>query len=273
MRGRFGITADRLIAVSRGGAQTWYSGIASRYFDVLDWTTQEELRSEHYRRVAELGEQKQRRATAFDERLIDRVRERVGSDALLLHPSSMYELMSPYWYRHLGSEWIFRHAQYSRLAASTDAKATAARFLPSGVMSGSYVAVKFYFNDCFPDAAKTRGFVQQKVRELSAEGTVVALPSMAKVDDHEVPELVGHEIITVPNVPAEENLAVQSAIVSGARAFVGTYGGFAYLAPFLGVAATTYYVHEDRFSARHLAMAQAALASLGNDALLTLNPV
>jgi hypothetical protein len=57
--------------------------------------------------------------------------------------------------------------------------------------------------------------------------------------------------------------------VAGARAFVGTYGGFSYLAPFLGVSASAYYSHEPGFSARHLLMARSALASIDADSLLT----
>ena len=65
------------------------------------------------------------------------------------------------------------------------------------------------------------------------------------------------------------------------RAFVGTYGGFSYLAPFLGVPATAYYSNVHGFSARHLVMARSALASIGAggsldvraDAAATLRPL
>ena len=54
-----------------------------------------------------------------------------------------------------------------------------------------------------------------------------------------------HEALGVRTLPHDmhprENLHVQSAIVAGASAFVGTYGGFSYLAPFLGVPSTAYY--------------------------------
>ena len=53
---------------------------------------------------------------------------------------------------------------------------------------------------------------------------------------------------------------MQAALVARASAFVGTYGGFSYLAPFLGVPATAYYSNEAGFFERHLAMARSALA-------------
>ena len=69
-----------------------------------------------------------------------------------------------------------------------------------------------------------------------------------------------------------DNLGVQSAIVAGASAFVGTYGGFSYLAPFFGVPATAYYAN-DGFSPRHLSMARSAFAALGVAGLFDIAPV
>ena len=44
-----------------------------------------------------------------------------------------------------------------------------------------------------------------------------------------------------PAVARKTTSLVQSAVVARARRFVGTYGGFAYLAPFCGVPAVSYY--------------------------------
>src|SRR5678815_4489499 len=45
-----------------------------------------------------------------------------------------------------------------------------------------------------------------------------------------------------------DNLAWQSAIIAGAAAFVGTYGGFAYLAPFCGVPSIAFYSVRNYFT-------------------------
>ena len=47
------------------------------------------------------------------------------------------------------------------------------------------------------------------------------------------------------------NLGVQTAIIANARAFVGTYGGYAYLAPFFGVHSTSFY-SRTTFKRHHL---------------------
>ena len=51
------------------------------------------------------------------------------------------------------------------------------------------------------------------------------------------------------------------------RRFVGTYGGFAYLAPLCGIPALSYYSEANSFSTRHLDLMRDVLQSR-NDARL-----
>ena len=83
-----------------------------------------------------------------------------------------------------------------------------------------------------------------------------SLSTGINVDDHgacepDVAAIPGIHHLLVP----ENNLLVQSAIVARARRFVGTYGGFAYLAPFYGVPTEGYYTEPHAFSVRHLDLA------------------
>jgi hypothetical protein len=54
----------------------------------------------------------------------------------------------------------------------------------------------------------------------------------------------------------EDNLAVQTAVVGNAEAFVGTYGGYAYLAPFLSVPSLSFSVDRDKTHSWHHELAQ-----------------
>jgi hypothetical protein len=63
-----------------------------------------------------------------------------------------------------------------------------------------------------------------------------------------------------------ENLARQTAIIAGARAFVGTYGGFAYLAPFCGVDAIAFYSDRTYFVC-HLELAERAFGAVRGGSL------
>jgi ADP-heptose:LPS heptosyltransferase len=50
----------------------------------------------------------------------------------------------------------------------------------------------------------------------------------------------------------EQNLEIQTEIISHARAFVGTYGGLAYLAPFYGVPSISFYSTDSELIPAHL---------------------
>ena len=65
---------------------------------------------------------------------------------------------------------------------------------------------------------------------------MVSLTTGLRLDDHDGDDMRDAGVQLLPeNLTPRENLAVQTALVAGAPAFVGTYGGFSYLAPFLGV--------------------------------------
>jgi hypothetical protein len=59
-----------------------------------------------------------------------------------------------------------------------------------------------------------------------------------------------------------DNLTVQTQIISGAEAFVGTYGGFSYLAPLVGTNTLAFYSHPTGFRFDHLEVAKRVFAGL-----------
>ena len=264
---RFDVDPDRLLVVSRGGTASWYEPFARRYRDVLDQVTPEEYHAQHQARVREIGEQKQTRSTAFDRDTIARAVADAGvAGARVLHPSTMYRVLRPFWWGHLDESWVHRHTRYRRHIAPDRAE------IPQ--LPPSYYAVKFYFNECFPATERNRAFVRDTVARLAQEQPVVSLSAGAALDDHEAYSVGGGGVIDLggAGTPAR-NLHVQSTVVAHARAFVGTYGGFAYLAPFYGVPATAYFSDASGFARSHLHMAQSAFASIGAGNLLDLHPV
>ena len=60
-------------------------------------------------------------------------------------------------------------------------------------------------------------------------------------------------------------------MISGAKAFVGTYGGFSYLAPLSRVGAVAYYSHPTGFRFDHLEIAQRVFSSLDGGSFLPLH--
>jgi len=170
----------------------------------------------------------------------------------------MYDVLNPYWWGHLSVDWVHQHVAYARLPPPAPAPVELSD-LPS-----RYVAVKFYFNDCFPATERNRTFARDVVRTLAARGPVIALSTGLNIDDHGGVRVDEHGVRHLPQgLDPARNLHVQSAVVSRARALVGTYGGFSYLAPFYGVPSLAFYDDPNGFSARHLQMARSAFERIG----------
>jgi hypothetical protein len=257
-----GIDPARIVVISRGGTAAWYQHISTRYADVFDHLTPQEYDARNRIRLAEVGEQKQVRATAMEQEIVSRVSDTLGlHNPRVLPPSMMFEVMNAYWWGHRTDEWVMRHSQFRAFDVRAESTVPA---LPPG-----YAAVKFYFNECFPSTAENRKAAAAVVRELAEDGPVVSLVTGLRVDDHlawaDEEQMAVHGI-RAALTPAT-NLGVQTAIVAGARAWAGTYGGFAYLAPFCRVPASAFYSHVAGFSRRHLDLAEQVFAGFGSGLL------
>ena len=263
---RFQVEPRRLIVLSRGGTAAWYRPFAATYHDVFDQIGTADFRTRNHARSAELGEQKQIAITQFDRDLLAPVlaANQAAGDRVL-HPSAMFRLFRAYWFGHAGAEWVHRHARFRMLASDGDA-ALLSR-LPR-----DYTAVKFYYNESFPATPANRRFARDVLHRLRDAGSVVSLSTGLALDDHEGWEeeesLAAHGIRA--DLSPATNLALQTTIVANARAWVGTYGGFAYLAPFHRVPATAYY-SIDSFSKKHLALALDVFSRFSPQPLLTLH--
>jgi len=66
------------------------------------------------------------------------------------------------------------------------------------------------------------------------------------------------------------NLAVQTDVIRRARAFVGTYGGYSYLAPLCGVNAVAFHSRQS-FKQHHLEVAQRMLRRIGGAGLVVVD--
>lgn len=259
---RFEVGPERLVAISRGGVNAWYRHLALRYCDVFDYLSPSDFARAQEDRTAELGEQKQTRPTAFERALLDKIRRDLSlGDAEVLHPSAMYRTFRQYWWGHASAAWVHRHTRYQRLLTSPAWRDRQA----------SYIAVKFYFNECFPATAANRAFVADTLSRLAREDRVISLSTGLQLDDHRAcdAELARVDRLS-GTVEPRNNLDAQTAIVAHARSFIGTYGGFSYLAPFYGVPSTGVYSREDGFSPRHLELAYGVFRTFTDRELLSL---
>jgi hypothetical protein len=250
---------DQLIVVSRGGAAPWYRHITSNYHDILSLYTADEFRARNDARVHEQkGRLKHIDMGDFDREIVDRVRAARGLGKVkVLHPSLMYNLFNVFWRQQAPITLVEAFSVFRPLPK-----------LPLGDLAAhlprDYVAVKFYANSALPDTAGNRALITQTLADLTRSSEVVLLNTPHRYDDHSDFAPVRHERLhSVEHLMTpEKNLEVQTRIISGAKAFVGTYGGFSYLAPFCGTGMVAFYSNPAAFRFDHLEVAKRVFSSL-----------
>jgi hypothetical protein len=97
------------------------------------------------------------------------------------------------------------------------------------------------------------------IEAIAERHPVVLLDTGLSLDDHaDYTFQNGGRVLSVrPHLEARSNLALQTQIIAGARAFVGTCGSLAWLAPMLGVPTTAVFtdarfLHSHLYAARRL---------------------
>ena len=213
------------------------------------------------------GRLKHLEMTAWDRE----IEQRVAADLKLgkthrIHPSTMYRLFNAYWRQLAPVTLIDAFTAFGPLPKPDRPDVRAA--LPR-----RYVAAKFYANGALPDTADNRRFINEALRSLTATSDVVLLDTGVRFDDHgDLPSDVRSRVHRLTDLMRpEDNLEVQSAAIAGADAFVGTYGGFSYLAPLLGVNTVAFYSHPTGFRFDHLDVARRVFSALQVGAFVPLD--
>lgn len=238
----YDLPEDRLITISRGGNQLWYQGISGRHINLFEHLPPGSLFDLMTKRVQERNTQKQ---MWVDDEDRDILKGLVVPEGTLLHPSVMYRLFSSYWAHADGLRPIRKYTSYDLMPRAEGPP-------PEGVPA-RYVYAKFYSGAPFPYDEANRTFVADLLGRLGSKIPVVTVDVDEVLDDHEHfdPQVPG--IIRL-RTDAKNNLELQTRLVMGASAFVGTYGGFSYLAPFYGVPSIS-FTSTDAFMATHLSVA------------------
>jgi hypothetical protein len=250
---------ERLIVISRGGAAPWYSHLSTHYEDVLSYFTPDEFRRQNEERIAaQRGRLKHLEVSRFDKEIIRRVKEARGlSGTQLLHPSEMYRLFEHFWFQRAPVTLIEAFTNFSVLP-------------PGGPwperdrLPQRYVAAKFYGNAALPDTPDNRAFISTLLSDLAQDLDIVLLNTADRYDDHDdyPPELRGRVHTIEHLMKPENNLTVQTEVIRHARAFIGTYGGFCYLAPLVGTDTLAFYSHPTGFRFDHLEVAKRVFSGL-----------
>jgi hypothetical protein len=248
------VPRERLIALSRGGLEAAYRECAASYVDIFDLVTPAELaaRNRERRDAREGGGQKQSDLSVFDGELLQETRRRAGQpDAVVLHPSLMFRLFRHVWHGNLPMDLFWRHVRYRLVTLEDGAR-------PAGLVP-PYVAAKIYGGPALGASAETREAVRAVVVRVAATTPVVLLDPPLVIDEHRDFDLSGIAGVTslAHAMTPRTNLGVQLETIAGASSFLGTCGGLAWLAPFLGVPTVALY-DTDALLATHLLIARQA---------------
>jgi hypothetical protein len=248
----FRLDARRVVAVSRGGVASWYEGIATRYVEVWD----EVDPIEFARRTAERQATKQVEVSTFDRQLIAAVERRLGESVDVLHPSLMYRLFALFWSGHRSQSFLDSHTRFAPIAAP--------RIIDESQFPREYVAVKFYAARSLPDTPEIRQTLRWFVESLAERTNVVLLDTGLVLDEHTdyAFEASRRVVSAKPWMRPAVNLGVQTQIIAGARAFIGTCGSVAWLAPMLGVDTSAVFV-DSKWLHAHLGVALRACHRAG----------
>jgi hypothetical protein len=250
VQSQYDIPSERLVVVTRGGAASWYSDIASNAVELFDLMSPDEYTAGNAQRsVEDRGTVKQFGVSSMDQRIVADVQRRIGASRMrVLHPSLMYQLFHQFWLGHRPPSFLEKRTRY-RLMTAPD---VAVPPLPS-----EFVAVKFYTAASLPPTDTVRRALQSIVLGLAERTAVVMLDTGLTLDDHADYSFgLASRIHSVRDaLRPRDNLAVQTAIISRASSFVGTCGALAWLAPMLGINTTAVFA-DARFLHGHLQVAR-----------------
>jgi hypothetical protein len=254
LKAAFNVDPARVVAVSRGGVASWYEGVAGRYVEIWDDLDLQEFAT----RNAARGVTKHYGRSPLDEDVLASVARRIGThDFDVIHPGLMYRLFTLYWSGQRAMGFVDSHTRFARMKPPT--------IIDPALLPPEYVAVKFYAARSLPDTPEIREWLRRAVTSLSERLPVVLLDTgLVLEDDHADYAFAerGRVISARPWMTPQNNLGVQTQIVAGAKAFVGTCGGIAWLGPRLGVDTSALFV-DPKWLHAHMAVAMRAYHRLG----------
>ena len=251
-----GIATTNVTVVSRGGVAPWYDGICDRYVEIFDSITPDEFRAATLELwTATGGLQKQVAVRPWDEHVLDATVGDGWRGQALLHPQLLYRLFRNVWQGALPLRSFLDRAVHRPWRRPDGDGVVEA--LPE-----DFAAVRFYFRESFPDTAENRRLVSDVIERLVARRPVVLLDTGVVVDEHVDVEASDDPRLHRPlaGVAAGENLLAQSAVLSRAAVFAGTYGGIAHLAPFYGVPTIGFTCNPAENNPVHIAVARRTAA-------------
>lgn len=231
LKKNFKLENKKIIIISRGGVENWYKfSNYYKYFNLLDLVSSSEIKN-HFDIKKSIGGQKQFFLEDFDKKIIQKVKEKLKINSIeVIHPKEMYNFFKPYWsglYSYGFRTIVEKEMKFNELD-KIDLKVK------------NFVACKIYSSSIL-NIDQNKEIYSQKIKiilnEILKKFNIIFL-NFETDDDHQVINFDGLNTNEnkffffkdlVKNLDIQNNLKIQSTIVSQSEFFLGTYGGFAYL--------------------------------------------
>ena len=173
------VAPERVIALSRGGVDAWYSRVATCYVDLFDFFSQEEFggRNEERRNLSEAGGHKHSGQSDFDRDILTRVQRHLDlPDVHVLHPSLFFNLFKQFWLGNQSMDFLCRRTRF---------EAPPRPNRPALDLPEQYIAAKFYAGTALPNSESNRRAIREIVGRLATRHPVVVLDTGLTVDEHQ----------------------------------------------------------------------------------------
>jgi hypothetical protein len=204
--------------------------------ELFDYVPPQDLRISALASQREKASIKQLGVTQWETKLLALVAERMGLRRYhVLHPSVMYQALDPWWTTQtMGMATAMKSLRITPIPTPV---------VPVGLaLPEQFVCVRWYQRSTWPLSDSLLEWTHNMVKAIAQTMPVVILRSSQYVDDHvDFPTPTGENITVVHAEPWRENLAVQSAILKRASAYIGTWGGVAQLAVRLGIPTAAFF--------------------------------
>jgi ABC-type polysaccharide/polyol phosphate transport system ATPase subunit len=251
-----------IVAVSRAGADLWYRDLGSQYVDLLDLYSLEEFERLSAERLRATGMRKQRSISDVEQDILKSVARSLNlnlDECEVVHPGAMFRMVDEVWRRRLPADFVLRYSRFVKLQAAPPVDMD----LPP-----RYVAARFNVETTYGGRAAAHDYVNEFVRALAAHLPVVTLDSGYSVEGEEFVLEPCDGLISMQGVvSARRSLELQTRVVAGATACVGTLGGTLPLALSLGVPTTCLYLEQPGFFAVHRTISDLMSTAVGATAL------
>lgn len=229
----------KVIAISRGGVEVWYSDFVNDYVDFFDY--QDATAFSKAQINPKTKSHKQLAWTMSEQYLIEKiVKDKKIENFAVVHPSVMWREIIPWLEERINLDIVLAKLSFKKFSKSTKFDVD---FVDKLKLPRKYIAVKFYANDIFISSRENQQFVNTLVNLISKKTQLVILGSKAQIDDHKLLKIVTHPNVIGINakVPSRHNLGIQTEILRRSQGFIGTNGGFSVLAAFLSKPCLSFY--------------------------------